>query len=585
MGINITFALIIGGIILGGLFLIGLVFSRLYNRASPEEAFVRSGMGGRKVVMSGGALVIPILHETINVNMKTMRLEIHRTGRESLITSDKLRVDVSVAFFTRVAPNDDAIAMAAQTLGERTMEVSQVKELVEPKFANALRDVAARMTITELQHNRADFVAQVLESVSHDLEKNGLELESVSLTALDQTEKQYFNPDNVFDAEGLTKITEQTEQRRKERNDIEQSTEVAIKNRNYEAEKERLRISQEEEQARLSQVREVAYLTADQEAAVAERQAQKKREAREAELQSEEAVEKRRIAKERAVREAEIMRERDIELTEQERKIAVAEKSREESKAKAAADAERAEAAKAEESVVTARETAAAERRKGIAVIKATEEAEEQAVGVKVHADAERQAAEDRAEAQLTLARAKKESDELEALGAEARYKADAEGQRLLNEAANLLSNDQVSMKIRLAMIAGLPDILREQLKPVEKVQSIKVLSMPGGMGNGVGGPAGGGSGSTGDFAQDLLNGMLRYRMQSPVIDEALKELGLDGSKPLSDSLAALQSNKSPATPEGDVDEQAAPAKRDEATAVAETDSEDGGAEEEETTA
>lgn len=58
--------------------------------------------------------------------------------------------------------------------------------------------------------------------VSEDLSKNGLELETVSLTGLDQTGFEYFNPQNAFDAEGLTKLTETIEDRRKKRNDIEQ---------------------------------------------------------------------------------------------------------------------------------------------------------------------------------------------------------------------------------------------------------------------------------------------------------------------------------------------------------------------------
>ncbi|OSL89811.1 paral putative membrane protein [Escherichia coli T426] len=41
------------------LFVIGLIFARLYRRASAEQAFVRTGLGGQKVVMSGGQLLCP----------------------------------------------------------------------------------------------------------------------------------------------------------------------------------------------------------------------------------------------------------------------------------------------------------------------------------------------------------------------------------------------------------------------------------------------------------------------------------------------------------------------------------------------
>ena len=58
------------------LFVIGLIFARLYRRASAEQAFVRTGLGGQKVVMSGGAIVMPIFHETIPVNMNTLKLKV-----------------------------------------------------------------------------------------------------------------------------------------------------------------------------------------------------------------------------------------------------------------------------------------------------------------------------------------------------------------------------------------------------------------------------------------------------------------------------------------------------------------------------
>ena len=61
----------IAGIILVALFVLGLILTRLYRRATKEVSFVRTGFGGEKVIMNGGALVLPVLHEIIPVNMKT----------------------------------------------------------------------------------------------------------------------------------------------------------------------------------------------------------------------------------------------------------------------------------------------------------------------------------------------------------------------------------------------------------------------------------------------------------------------------------------------------------------------------------
>ena len=204
-----------GAIILVGLFTIGLIFARLYHRASKERSFVRTGLGGQKVVKDGGAVVLPVFHEVIPVNMNTLKLEVMRNKAESLITKDRMRVDIVAAFFVRVIPSQDGIANAAQTLGQRTLHPDALKELVEDKFVDALRSTAATMTMQQLQDQRPEFVQGVQNAVSEDLTKNGLELESVSLTSLDQTGKEFFNPNNAFDAEGLTRLTQETENRRR----------------------------------------------------------------------------------------------------------------------------------------------------------------------------------------------------------------------------------------------------------------------------------------------------------------------------------------------------------------------------------
>src|SRR3981189_1979268 len=170
-----------------------LLFHWLYLRSSKERASVRPGMGGQKVVMNGGAFVLPIVHDVIPVNMNTLRLEVTRGRDKALITRDRMRVDLIAEFYVRVAARPDAVAAAAQTLGQRTMEPEQLKELVEGKFVDALRTAAAEMTMEELHERRGAYVKRVRETVAGDLTKNGLELEAASLTQLDQTPMGFFN--------------------------------------------------------------------------------------------------------------------------------------------------------------------------------------------------------------------------------------------------------------------------------------------------------------------------------------------------------------------------------------------------------
>jgi uncharacterized membrane protein YqiK len=549
---NLYQILVLAGIVLAALIIIGVIIARLYKRSSKEVSFVRTGFGGEKVILNGGAIVLPVLHEVIPVNMNTLRLEVKRATDQALITRDRMRVDVMAEFYVRVKPTAESIATAAQTLGKKTMSPQELKDLVEGKFVDSLRAVAAEMAMEELHEKRVDFVQKVQQVVSEDLFKNGLELETVSLTGLDQTSFEYFNPQNAFDAEGLTKLTETIEDRRKKRNDIEQDNDLAIKAKNLEAEQARLQILREEEYAKMQQEREIAIRKAEQSAEIATQEAAKKREAEEARIAAEREVEIKRIAsardveneniqKAQLIQKAQVEQKKTIELAEQDRAIAIAEKSRAESEAKALADQARAQAVKAEEEVTTVRETQRAERLKAVEMVAAKQVAETDAIAITVAAEASKQAAVDDAEAVRIAAQAEAEKVRLKAKGEadakmllaaaqEKQYQVDAEGTRAVNEANNVLSTEQVEMQIRLALLKYLPEIIRESVKPMENIDDIKILQV-----NGLGGVAGStGSSESGEQTQvalsdQVVNSALRYRSQAPLIDSLMNELGIKG--------------------------------------------------------
>jgi uncharacterized membrane protein YqiK len=652
----------------------------LYRHSSKDLSFVRTGFGGEKVVMGGGALVLPIVHDVTEVSMNTLRIEVRRAGEKSLITRNRMRVEVNVEFFVRVIPTPDSVAAAARTLGNRTLNPESLKDLVQGRFVDAMGAVAATMTMEEIHENRSDYIRGVRGLVADSLTANGLELEAVSLTNLDQTDIHMFNPSNAFDAEGMTRLTEEIETRKKKRNDIEQDTQIAIRAKNLEAEKRALAIEKESEYARLEQEREVAVRRAQQRAEVALEKADRERETEEAQIRSKEAVDKARIKHElaidaenilrgqeterleiqrkralemeeqnrviaiaineeenrtrlteeaeqrrkkrneveqetlvaihaknleaelralnirkdseharleqerevemrraqqraevefertqrlREIEEAritadeavekarvrlaltiesekilrdqeterlEIQRRRAIEIEEQERLIAIAEKSKEQSDAQTAAEEARKRMVEAQESVTSARERQIAERRKQIDLIDAAQQAERNAIRVTSLAAAEKKAAIDNAEAEKAAAEA-----------ARYRYDVDAEGKRKLNEAENVRSDASRRTALNQRLFENLPAIIRESVRPMERIESIKVLQVDGlpgfsngpmGGGGGGGGPGGdgaprGGDDKPGNLAESVVTAAMRYRAQIPFVDNLLKEVGM----------------------------------------------------------
>jgi flotillin len=529
--------LIYAGIVLVAFMVIGIVLTRLYRRATKDVALIRTGFGGEKVVLNGGVMVIPVLHELMQVRLTTVKLEVSRLNKDALITLDKLRVDVVGLFHIKVKPDSESIAAAAQTMGESVNSPEAVKALLDGKLVSALRSVAATMTMEHLHANRADFIQKVQEALMTDLDMNGFQLESVSITHFDQTAFEHFNENNAFDAEGLTVLTRTIEERKKIRNDIVATNRVQIEQRNLEANNKSLEIAQSAEQARLTQEQTLAARRAEQSTAIATAEAEQTRLAELARITAEQAqnvaqteadkiTQTATIARDGAVQTATIERDRNIELARITTAVQTAQKSEEESTATAAANEARALAVRAEESVATAKATEIANRTKNVAVIAATQKAEEEAVQITVAARADKEAAEARAIALRTEANAEADAEKSRAEGRAAAFTVDAAGQTALNEATNVLNDAQTALRVRQAMLDALPAIIAAAAKPMEQIDKISILDARGLHGDG--GSADGSNGN-GNLADSAVAAALRYRVGGPLIDALMSELGMSG--------------------------------------------------------
>ena len=300
-------------------FILYWVMRWLYRRSTKEVAFVRTGFLGEKVVIDGGAFVWPIIHDITPVSLNSLQLAVTRAKDDALITKDRIRIDVDAEFYVRVEQSVSGVKLAAATLGRRTLEPERLHSLLSGKFISALRTVASQMTMEELHENRHDYVARVLDMAQAGLDKNGLELESVAITDIDQTDIEFFNPSNRFDAEGLTTVIQDIEERRKLRNDIEQEAIIKIRTRNLEAEKQALEIEKQSEEARLEQEREVEFRRAHQRAELVRERAEQEKSAEQASLINREAIETARIENDRQISEARIASEREVRQKEIER--------------------------------------------------------------------------------------------------------------------------------------------------------------------------------------------------------------------------------------------------------------------------
>ena len=423
--------------------------TKLYRKSSANMAFVRTGWGGAEVICDSGRYVFPVVHQLIPVSLETMRLNVERRGPHALITKDNLRVDLSAEFYIKVQANKEDILQAARSLGSKNTDPGAVSELVQEKLVSALRTVAATKDLVELHSKRHEFASSVQEIVTHDLSSNGLTLESVTISSLDQTDTSQLQERNVFDAQGLRKIAEITQKAKVERNEIEQLSMEQIVTKNVATKKKVMNME-----------REQAEFEAEQKAKVATIQAQRTREVQEFKITQDEAIARRDIEKMKmiettevertlAVESANIMKQvalvarqkeqetaqidknKSIEVAGRMREIAVAEKEQERAAAQALVLTAEAERERAKQQVTTVEITSEAERSAATKLIAARQQIDEKKLRDQTDADvaaytnvkraeSERQAAEMQSMARLKLAEADATSAQRRAEGDQA---------------------------------------------------------------------------------------------------------------------------------------------------------------------
>jgi flotillin len=555
-----------GGIAAGVLVLITIVsvVSRFYRRCGADEALVRTGSGGNKVIIGGGILVYPILHQLLRVSLRSVKLSVERSGKNALVTADKIKANVTTELYIKVEPIADDVLAAARSFGDRNLDEHAIGALIEGKLTDALRSVAANQTFMSLHGKRKEFAEHIQAALAEELKKNGLTLENVSITALAMVPVRELDEHDVFDAEGLRAITESVQTNREKTNQIQREKENLIQAQNVEARMRSLTLEQQQKQAEADQARKVAEYAAiqtaeqaravfvqeqmkelasydkqkavetariAQEQAIAVALASKQRAEREAliaaekgqaqaeidkekvvqaaEIDRQKALEAATIEKEKVVGAALIAKEQAIEVAQIAKLIAVTQSEEHAAHAAAAKALAVAEEERAKQSVVTVESTAQADRDKAIAIIQA---------------EARALSAQHEAEAVVLLATANARK-----LGLE------AEARRKLIEAENAVAQQILLRDVAQRAIEILPDVVRELMAPAKAITEIKVLQA-----SGLGGNAPGGVDLSLGAISPIVKTLLEAGAAYPLFRELLSFANVDKAKLMEKGREAL---------------------------------------------
>lgn len=418
------------GIIVLVVFGLLVILSRFYRKVPQGQALVRTGVGGTKISFNG-IMVWPVLHklEIMDISLKT--IEIARMEKDGLICKDNVRADIKVTFFVRVNELAADVQKVAQTVGcRRASSKEAMVQLFDAKFSEALKTVGKQFDFVDLYNKRDAFREEIVNIIGTDL--NGYILDDAAIDYLEQTSIVHLNANNILDSEGIKKITELTANQNVKANLIRRDEEKIIKQQNVEAREAILELEKQLAESEEKQKREVANIKAREESEIAKvmeeerKKAEQARIATEEELQVAEENKLRQIIvaaknkeKTDAIETERVIKERDLERTERERIVTLAQIDKEkaievEKKNIQEVIRERVAIEKTvvdeEERINDTKAFAAADRSKKVAITNAEQIAEEALVQQIKAAEAAKQAAEFRASQTLIDAEAEQKS-------------------------------------------------------------------------------------------------------------------------------------------------------------------------------
>lgn len=412
------------------------IIAMFYKKVHQGQALVRTGFGGTRVATDKGLYVVPVFHRVEIMDISVKRINIERLAHEGLICKDNMRADIKVAFFVRVNNDVSFIKKVAQTIGvSRASRQETLEELFEAKFSEALKTVGKKFDFIELYEARREFRDEIVDIIGTDL--NGYTLEDCAIDFLEQTPVSHLKADNILDAEGIKKITELTAVQSIKANLIKRDEEKTIRKQDVEAREAILELDKQLAEKEEQQKREIANIKAREEAEtlkVAEEERLKSETARIATEEkvkvAEENMERQVVIaaknKERtsAIETERVEKDRMLEATERERVVTLAQIERDkvvEVEKKNIQDVIR-DRVMLEKGVVEEQENMkdieafkTADREKRVAVTTAEAKAQEDLIKTIKAAEAQKEAAKQKAEEINIEAMARKEASEKEA--------------------------------------------------------------------------------------------------------------------------------------------------------------------------
>ena len=532
IGGGLVFPGIIGSLVVL-LLLSVFAYTRVYVITPTNEAFVRTGgifVKKKTVFLNGGCIVIPGFHELTRVPLREISINVERTGKLAVRTQDYLRANMRVTFYVCISASEEDVKIAAARISRQGKISSEdIKEALETRADDAIRAAAKKKTLAEIDSDKLGFAEEVLNLTQQDLKKVGLTLHNIAISEIEESDT--YDTNNFFDAQGVRLRTETIQRSIQQKREVELTTQVAIEQKELDAQKLSLQISQEKETAQLEQKLQVEALTAQREREIQEAKDKEAAATLRSKILQDKSVEEEEIRKKLSIQQSQIEADISLEARNKQLKIAQTEQKQEAELAEITrqqavqsnkleaqvqiAESEKvaklaqedlaisiankkketflaeAEQVQAQEAVKTASETEKAERNKNLSSIAAEQQAQERDISERKVIEIE--AFRRRKQAEIAQQAAELEAESIRILAQAERDKAlaEAEGIQARISAENSISNANLSAKIVSTiwpeLSEKLPEIVSSLAPQPGVIGNTRIYSFPGVNSNGKG--------------------------------------------------------------------------------------------------
>ena len=135
--------------------------AKFYRRCGADEALVRTGAGGNKVVIGGGVIVYPILHQLLRVSLRSIKLQVERSGRNALVTKDKIRANVTTELYIKVEPHRRRTFSLRRAPSASAISRARHRRADRGQAHRRVPLVAANQTFMDLHGQRKEFAEHI----------------------------------------------------------------------------------------------------------------------------------------------------------------------------------------------------------------------------------------------------------------------------------------------------------------------------------------------------------------------------------------------------------------------------------------